>query len=183
VPYLAGAIVLIGAIAVLNLILTFGVIRRLREDSERLAGGAPPMPEVMLTAGASPDAFVATTTDGERVSQELLTGDMLVGFFSPHCGPCKELAPRFVERAAAVPGGRSRVLAVLVGERHEMGELLPGLERVARVVVERDIDAEGTVSHAFAVRGFPAVCTLDRDGRVASSGFELSVLREPSLAS
>jgi hypothetical protein len=184
-PYVVSVTVVIGAVAILNLILTFGVIRRLREHSELLAAGGPGAPDVMLSAGAAPAEFAATTTDGARVTRDDLGGEMLIGFLSPGCEPCREQAPRFVERAGALAGGRSRALAVVIGEQPAVQDLLRQLEPVARVVIERDINAEGTVSHAFGVRAFPAFATLD-DGVVASSGWQLPeqpTARLSSLAS
>ncbi|MEN3308145.1 MAG: hypothetical protein V7603_4347 [Micromonosporaceae bacterium] len=179
--YVLAAVVLIGAVATLNLVLTCGVIRRLRQHTELIGGSRPATaPEVMLGVGEIPAEFVALTTDGEPVSRDLLAGEQLIGFFSPHCAPCREQAPRFAERAAAMPGGRGRVLAVLVGDERDVADLRAELEPVARVVLEQGT-GPGTAGAAFGVRGFPAICRLNSAGRVSVAGFrlpgELSVSR------
>jgi AhpC/TSA family len=169
VPYLVGAVVIVGVLALLNLLLTFGVIRRLREHTERLSRPAAGLPDLMVGVGESPGSFTARTTEGEQVSLEALAGgEQLVGFFSPSCQPCKEVAPAFVARAAA--GGQTRALAVVVGGPEEVGDLVTWFAPVARVVVEADVN--GAVASAFRVNGFPALCLLDADGVVTASGHE-----------
>jgi hypothetical protein len=169
VPYLVGAVVIVGVLALLNLLLTFGVIRRLREHSERLSRPAAGLPDLMLGVGESPGPFTARTTEGEQVSLQALAGrEQLVGFFSPTCQPCKEVAPEFVARAAAI--GPAGALAVVVGGPEEVEDLVTMFEPVARVVVEAV--ANGAVASAFRVNGFPALCLLDADGVVTASGHE-----------
>src|SRR4051794_27751864 len=134
---LAVLLVVVGALAVANLLLTFGVIRRLREHTEQLAerpaGGRR---ELVIGVGAAPDDFVAMTTAAEPVSRASIAGGQLVGFFTPGCAPCEELAPRFLDRAMTTPGGRERVLAVVAAEPGEAADMVRQFEPVAKVVVE-----------------------------------------------
>jgi hypothetical protein len=92
------------------------------------------------------------------------------------------MAPRFVDRVATLPAGRTQALAVVVGGWDEVAELVALLEPVARVVVE-DGPGAGSIAGAFEVKGFPAMCTLDGDGVVAASGFDVLELPMQSLAS
>lgn len=181
--YLAAGVVVVGALAILNLLLTFGVIRRLREHTELISAdrGMGP-PDLMVGAGESPGDFTAVATDGTTVSRKELVGGHLVGFFSPDCEPCRQMAPRFADRAAALPLGRTQVLAVVVGGLAEVAELVALFEPVARVVVE-DGPAASDVAGAFKVKGFPAICALNGDGVVAASGFDVVDLPASSLAS
>jgi thiol-disulfide isomerase/thioredoxin len=180
-PFIAGGVVVAIALTVLNLVLTIGVIRRLREHNELLsARPATGSAEVMLGLGETPDDFNVLTTDGERVSRETLVGEQLVGFFSPGCGPCEELVPRFAERAAAV--GRAHALAVVAAGPEEAGGFLARLEPVARVVLDRDTDPE-SVSRSFKVQGFPAICLLDEDRVVTASGPDILRAATRSLVS
>jgi thiol-disulfide isomerase/thioredoxin len=135
------------------------------------------MPDLMLGAGDEPGALPdVATTAGEQLTRSALRG-ALVGFFSPTCVPCKEQAPRFAERAAAL--GRDRVLAVAVGTPDATRELVALLEPAARVVVEID---GGSLQQAFQVQGYPAMCLLDGDGRIAASSSTLDSLPELSTA-
>jgi hypothetical protein len=165
------ALAVLGAtVAVLNLLLTVGVIRRLRQHTEQLANvqAMGPPGDIMIGAGEQVDQFAATTTDGEPVSRELLSGQTLVGVLSPDCGACKERLPEFISLAEAFPGGRGQVLAVLAGEREHVQAYRERLEPVARVVIEPS--SGGPVSTALQIQGFPSFAVLDSTGTVLGSG-------------
>lgn len=167
--YLSMAIAVVGALCLVDLILTFGVIRRLREHTDLLnqrigERAAAPGP-IMLEAGATVGDFSATATDGVSVSRADLTGRRLVGFFSPTCPACTENMPKYLAHARAHPGGRDAVLSVVVGAEEETAEMVRQLEPVSRVV--RDVE-QGEISKAFAVDGYPAYGILDGDTVVAS---------------
>jgi hypothetical protein len=181
--FLIALVVLVGTVAVLNLILTVGVIRRLRDHSEKLAnlhGFGEPAPPVMIGAGERVGDFAATTSDGEPVSRELLSGRTLVGVLSPSCDACKERLPAFVATARSFPGGRGQVLAVLAGEWDEMEEYRQELAPVARMVIEPPMD--GPISTALKVQGFPTFAVLDPTGTVVASGLDVNQLPVASPA-
>lgn len=106
--------ILVGALGTVDLLLTIGVIKRLREHTELLATmGAPPAPA--LGIHEEPGDFEVSDADGRVVRRDAL-GDAVVAFFSPTCKPCKATMPAFVEYARAFWGGRDQVLAVVVGD-------------------------------------------------------------------
>src|SRR5687768_11835646 len=116
--FLIALVVLVGTVAVLNLFLTVGVIRRLKEHTGKLAD-LPTMgaaPSLMLGEVERVGEFAATTSDGEPVSRDLLSGQTLVGVLSPNCSACEERLPEFVAMAETFPGGRGQVLAIVAGE-------------------------------------------------------------------
>lgn len=180
--YLAAAVVLVGLVAVVNLLLTIGIVRRLREHTAELAelrtrgtGGGG---EVALTAGARVGAFAATGVHGRTVTLDTLGDRPLVAFLSPQCGPCKERLPGFLELAGGRPGGRDSVLAVAVGTGEQTAELVEQLRPVATVVVESD---RGPVQQAFAVTGFPAFLLVEQ-GVVVASDYELAPVADRNAA-
>ncbi|GAB2947317.1 TlpA family protein [Micromonospora polyrhachis] len=176
--YVWVGMVVVGLIGLLNLLLTFGVIRRLREHTEQLSElrhGS----DIILPAGATVGEFTADTIDGIRVSRDGLAGRTVVSFFSPHCAPCRERMPEFIEYAGTAPGGRSQVLAVVVGTPADAVEAVTALTPVAQVVVEPD---GGAVSRAFAINGFPALCLVDERGTVLASGSTLDELPSTVVA-
>lgn len=179
--FLVAGFVVLGALTLLNLLLTLGVIRRLRDHTGLLNRSSDP-----AHRDASPtrpvDAvvghFTATTVDGVVVSRDSLAAETLVGFFSPGCEACDALVPEFVALAATVPGGRTHVLAVVEALPGDEDQHIGPLSGVALVVVERPGDA-GLVA-AFGVNTFPAVCVVDSDGRVVASGRSLAALPVPA---
>jgi thiol-disulfide isomerase/thioredoxin len=180
-PYATALAAVAAILTLLNLLLTFGVIRRLREHSERLsrmAAGALPGDPV-IQPGSAIGTFAAVTLDGEAVAHDRMGGETLVGFFSPTCQPCKAMLPKFIEHARRFPGGRDAVLAVVVGQEvvvgqgTEVGDYVARLAPHARIVVESH---DGAVATAFEVAGLPAMCLVDGDGTVIASGMTTAAL-------
>ncbi|MEV5889568.1 hypothetical protein [Nonomuraea fuscirosea] len=161
--YLVAAVVLVALLCGLNLLLTVGVIRRLRRQ-----GAAPAMTTESLPPGTRIPEFAATTTSGEPISDELLGAPALIGFFSHGCRPCEDLLPLFAERAR---GTSDAVLAVVVAAPGEDNAAEIGLlAEVARVVTELP---QGPLQTAFKVDAFPTVLTIGAGDTVVTSGHTL----------
>jgi hypothetical protein len=167
----AVAISLVGALCVLDLLLTLAVIRRLREVGTRLSAlerSSPSRGPSLLPVGASVPEFSAVTAAGEPLSERALAGGRsLVAFLHGGCAPCRDLVPELKAYAAGPAGGGRHVLAVVVGEEDGPANGLAGeLREVATVV--RGADAP-PVASAFAVTGFPTLYAV-ADGRVQAAG-------------
>jgi thiol-disulfide isomerase/thioredoxin len=161
-------------LVVVNLIFTLGILRRLSappgaEVTVRPGSAVEPAPPAV---GSEPRDFTAVTLDGGRLAATGLTRTTLVGFFATDCASCKELIPRFMDYAQAMPGGREQVLVVIDGDPVVAGKLGVLLSTVARLIVEPD---EGPVASAFRIRFFPTVCLLD-GRRVTASAFDVDRL-------
>lgn len=175
--YLVAAMIALGVLGLLNLVLTVGVIRRLKQqaverhtvDHQSLVLPAPLPP-----AGTVVADFTVSTVDGTSLSREGLAGETLVGFFSPGCTACEELLPEFVAYAASFPGGVDRVLAVVESMAEDATRYITALSPVARVVA--DPPGRGVVVPAFSVKAFPGVAVVDADGRIVASGENLAAL-------
>ena len=163
--YLAAAVTVAIVCTVLNLLLTFGVIRKLREHDSLIAAARPGHGHAdgTLPAGAAVAAVSATTLDGRAVSSIRAGGALLVGFFSPGCQPCEERIGEFIryhERTAVA------ALAIVVGD----GDTGPHVSRLSGhvdVVVE---PANGAFGTAFQVTSYPALCLVDSAGVVLAGG-------------
>lgn len=160
--YLVAAVVLLGVLCLLNLLLTVGILRRMRTSAEWQPG-----PLFRLGPGSAIGAFSAVTTADEPVSDDTVTG--IVGFFTAGCGDCHELLPRFVERAGEM--GREKVLAVVGGDDEDA---VRALGRVARVVVA-DLDG-GPVAQAFQNTWTPSLYLVGDDHRVVAVGTQIEEL-------
>jgi Redoxin len=170
--FLTAAVIVVGLIAVLDLLLTFGVVRRLREHTELIGGGAgaPAGAPTMLEIGGSIAPFDATTVDGEAISRDRLSGTTLIGVFGAGCPACEEKLPRFVEFAGSFAGGRSQVLAVVAArDSTAAAPYVDALTGVATVV--RDAQG-GPLLTALGVSGYPAFAIADSAGVVRSSSLD-----------
>jgi hypothetical protein len=157
VGVLIGAVVIVGVIALLDLVLTFGVIRRLREHTDLLADGAavPRGAPTIAPVGEPVAAFSVAAVDGSQVSLADRAGEALVGVFGVGCDACEEKLPVFLERAGRFPGGRDAVLAVVVGA-DDGGAATYVDALTAAAVVVREEDRHGPASAALGVTGYPA---------------------------
>jgi peroxiredoxin len=171
------AVVLIGALSLINLMLTFAVIRQVRRYGERLAGrGAGSVqPGWHIQAGKQIPEFTATTVSGGRVSLSDLTGARsVVAFFGVGCAPCRMQLPEFAQYARSFPGGAAQVLAVVLeseeGPEEKTDDYVQELTGAATVVVE---PRGGPTAQAFSVTGQPTIYVLDERGRVETSGMAI----------
>lgn len=161
--YLVAAVVLIGVLGAVNLLLTIGILRRMR----RTTPDWHPGPIFALGPGSAVGTFSVTATTGEPVSADTLTG--IVGFFTSGCNECHELLPHFIERAREMH--RENVLAVVGGDDEET---VQALVPVARVVVA-DLGG-GPVARAFENHWVPALYLIGDDHRVAAVGTQMHEL-------
>jgi hypothetical protein len=177
-PILAAALAIVAALCLLDMLMTFGVIRRLREHTELISGmNVPGAPVIGLAIGESPMAFSSGTIGGELVSGT--AGLRLVAFFSTGCSACPERVAPFAAYVAQNRLSKNSVLAVVVGNEDSPPPYLSQLTEVALVCAD---GLDGPVSRAFNVAGFPAFCLLDSDGSVLAAGFNPVDLPEPVAA-
>ena len=173
-PAVAALAFLALAVCLLDLVLTLGVVRRLRHHGELIStlpsGGGRPS-HAFLAEGETAGPFTTVATTGEPVSRDGLSGQTLVGAFLVNCPACEENLPAFADHAKAYPGGRDQVIAVVVGPEDEAHDYRARLEPVARVVLESP--GPGELGTALELTSFPAFGVLDPSGTVVTSGLDL----------
>lgn len=172
------AVALLGALCLLNLVLTLGVVRRLRDHSKRLSALSMP-PEVALARpGDHVTPFTASTVDGSVVSNTDLEEPTLVAFFSPDCPSCEQQLAPFADYARAFPGGPDRTLIVVTSETGgaRYHRELTGL---GRRVAEAELT--GPVQKAFKISGYPAFAVVV-DGEVMQSAHGVADLPQHQAA-
>ncbi len=174
-PVLTAAVVAAGGLCLLNLLMTFGVIRRLREHTAILAGIRGSEDMFGLQAGQSPGAFSAVTIAGNTVSNA--TSLRMIAFLSSFCSVCPERVPPFVEYLSSHRIGRDSVLTVVAGSITDPPPYLDRLAEVAQVCFE---PVDGEVARAFGVKGFPVFAVLDASGALITSGHDPAQLAEPA---
>lgn len=178
---LISACAFVGVLCLVDLLLTLGVIRRLREHTAifaRIPQLQPDLAESGVTTladGEAPQGFRATTSDGMEVTGP--GGLRVVAFFSTTCPMCRERAPAFIDYLRARVVGRDDVLVVVAGEADEPPSYLSALAELAHVCMEAH---GGPVGRAFAVQGYPGFFLLDPAGIVVTSCYDPTVLPTPA---
>ena len=175
---LGAAVALVGTLCLLDLLLTFGVIRRLREHTELLSQtGVPDMPVTGLAAGEPVTAFSVLTLSGELLDDA--SSLRVAGFFSSACSACPERVEPFTQYLAGHRVAPESVLSVVVTPHDSLPPYAHRLSESGRVCVVRD-DSE--VVKAFRISGFPAFCVLDADGAVVAASYDPATLPAPAAA-
>src|SRR5579859_2217271 len=170
---ISAAVIVIGCLCLVDLLLTFGVLRRLREQAAQL-GRVGQLPSPGLPPGSRPGAFAATGRSGHALSGP--DGWQIVAFFSAACPACADQVAPFVTYVHSHHLSSDAVLAVVVAE--DEAPYVAELSGAAQVCVE---SPEGPLSAAFATTGFPAFFVLDPTGAVAAAGYDPLVLPAPAV--
>ena len=144
------AVALIGVVALVALVVSLAVARRLRELQQRF-GPIESFDDLPAPGTAVPD-FVATTVDGGTVSAADLAGpDVVVLFVDGSCATCFDIVTELRARPAPTSEA-TRPIAVVIGQPDERGALVAELTPLARVVEESSYVG---LPARFGVRGFP----------------------------
>ncbi|MCX4774950.1 hypothetical protein [Streptomyces sp. NBC_01285] len=160
-PVLIAAVILVGLLCALDLVLTLGVVKRLREHTALLSS-PPAMTELpVIAVGEEIGEFATSTVAGEPVNSADLAADTLVAFLSPSCTPCREKLADFVAYVHARSIDRDDVLVTVVGDAAEASSFVSRLSPVARVVVEAP---DGPVSTAFRAKAYPTMLRVSPVG-------------------
>ncbi|MDT7729275.1 MAG: hypothetical protein QOI21_5851 [Actinomycetota bacterium] len=159
--YLLVAVAFVGAICLFDLVLTFAVLRRLRDQAAEIA---------VLTA--SSQRYDPIVLLGREVFEAVAAHD-LVGFFDSAFPTCHLDATAFVAEAVD-----TRALAVIIGDPADIGDLLALLSPVATVLVG---DEASAVARAVDIQVFPTFLRVD-DGRIGHAATAVAELAEPATA-
>jgi hypothetical protein len=166
-----------GVLCSFNLLLTFLLIRRVNAYGKKLGPRVTWTPAGVLAgvAGVEVPAITVPTVSGGMYSLRDVRGDRsLVAFLAPGCTPCHNQVPELREYARTIPGGASRVLAVVLANDREMAaDFARELAGWASVTLEPPM---GVAHSAFAVANYPTYYTLGRDGTIEAGAMTVPVL-------
>ena len=119
----------------------------------------------LLSRGTAIDLQLSTL-DGEAVSLATLRGKpVVVGFWAPWCGVCKELSPNLSQVQRWV-GDRAHVVSIATAFQN--------VSEVQRYMVQQKVEypvwlGGETELRRFHVNAFPTLYFLDAEGRVKGS--------------
>ncbi|WP_444960761.1 TlpA family protein disulfide reductase [Nocardiopsis sp. M1B1] len=164
------AVALVGALGLVNLLLSIGVIRRLRQHTELLENrprsADDDVPASAVPVGTSVGAFRATSTRGAEVVFDASAERLLVAFVSPDCSPCRKRLPLLLDHLAQNPDVRA--LAVVIEEGGAEADMVAQLEPTVSVVVQ---PWEGELPRLFDIQGTPSFITVENGVVTATSVF------------
>ncbi|NES37382.1 hypothetical protein G3554_14585 [Micromonospora sp. PPF5-17] len=152
------AVAVIGAVAVLNLVLTLALARRLREVRAGHTHDGEPIPEVLPAPGLDVSGFPHA---------DLAAGRRTVVMLTPTCPPCQDVLDALTGDADRY---RHDALVLMIGTPAETAAMAPRLAGFDTVTV-----SESLAEKEFRVKGFPAVLSVV-DGVVVDASHQLPVL-------
>jgi len=144
--------------------VAIGLLREVT-DLKRSMGREGLAPEPPLVIGSRAPNFSALDVgSGRRETADILRGrSSLVVFTTPHCPTCRHL----VHSLESVPGvGLFSKVTVCKGDKNDCGRFLDKLSPGVPLL----LDAEGELSRAYGVLGYPAVVFVDAKRRVRAYG-------------
>jgi|HubBroStandDraft_5_1064220.scaffolds.fasta_scaffold01542_12 hypothetical protein len=169
---LIAVVVLVGAVAVADLLLSFAVIRRVSALQARMTAGAGggQSPEVGHRVG---DFRVELLGGGLFTRADLEDTRALVVFLMTTCEPCKKAVADLAELPLPLPSP----LYVLVTGTHKDRDIRPVAAQLPPGAQVGRISAPDATTEAFGVDGFPTVLRVE-DGIVRSSGLKVAGVLE-----
>lgn len=161
-------VVLLTVLVVANMLLTWGMVRRLGKLQEQVDAGTVPAHGNGLHPGDEAPDFSALTAAGDPVTRdEVVRGETVLVFLSPQCEACE----RHLPSVRALGGG---AVAVVDGTREESGHLLEGLHGEVPVLFA----PRGTTDllERYQVNAYPSSYVIGADGRITASHLGLDEL-------
>jgi hypothetical protein len=168
------AVIALALLVLVDLLLTFAILRRLREHEERLSqlserpvGG----PEI----GQPLPRFETVTVDGGLLdSTALLGGESVVAVFSTSCHGCEQQAPRFVEVASQMALTGRRIITLLIDDgQQEDHPLRQVLSRAGLLVIESH---DGSLKAAIGPQLLPSYYLFTAEGLLVAKAPSVDAL-------
>lgn len=157
--------VMLWTLVLVNLLLTFGLIRRLRAGTQNLV----PV-ERGLAPGEVAPPFTAQTLDGKTVTLTSYIGQPTAFLFiTTTCGPCRDGVPRY--EALYQKAAQSGVQLVLVSfDKLLQTQTFVDEFNIRMPVVVAPHDTNSFMED-YKVPGTPTYCLIDQAGNVVHAGF------------
>lgn len=162
------ALAAVAAVAVFNLLLSVGYVRRLREvhramtDWSARVANAPMMGGPVI--GAPVPDFSVTTLDGATITATTLRGKRwAVGLFGATCGSCRTYLPQMCDLLAGGNTNMDAALVVIDGEREHAADLVASVKGRVPILLE----STPVLSQALNLQVYPTFLLIDEMGLVA----------------
>jgi len=169
------ALIVVSVLALLDLLLSVGYIRRLRDLDHVLRDRSSLLNRTTmiggLAVGTPVPSFTATALTGTVVTPDTFAGtNWLLGFFGATCGSCRSYLPvmqQLIDNGAPA-------LVVIDGSRDHAADLL----KMVRPEVPTVIDVSSDISQAFKLEVYPTFYLVDEIGDIAFASNSVDELRQ-----
>ncbi|WP_034264800.1 redoxin domain-containing protein [Actinospica robiniae] len=148
-PILTVAVILVGALGVLNLLLSLAIVRKLRGSAP---ASEPPAVSGLARGGTLPD-FEATARDGAAATSAMFADGGLLIFLRARCPFCWEKLSAMGAYVHSTGFAPDRVLFVVIEDGEVSAEHWQELGSLGVVVAE---NPGGALSERFQIRATPA---------------------------
>jgi thiol-disulfide isomerase/thioredoxin len=140
-------------------VFAFAVLPRLLERHHPMEGKAAPTWTLPVLPGTKPPSSTVTPP----VDLASLRGKVVVlDFWAPWCGPCREEMPTLNNLARKLAGESVVVIGVMVdGDRLDAVDFLKSAH-----IDYPQVEDDGQASHAYGVKTLPSIVILDKSGTV-----------------
>ncbi len=167
---LVGFMVLLAGLLALNLLATFGLVRRVREHEQQLSERDATNVRLGLPVGTPLPPFHVTDASGHDLHPATWPSQVVVAFFSTTCDACRDHLPPFLEWATQ--HDRDATVCVIDGPIPDALAMAGSAGSVTRLVLE---PAAQRLASAFGITGIPVLFQVT-DGRVTASGTRMQQL-------
>ena len=165
---LVAIVVLLTVLVAANMLLTWGMLRRLKALQEQVDAGAGTPVENGLHPGDPAPDFSALTAEGATLTRDqVVHGETALVFLSPHCEACETHLPQVREMG-------SGAVAVVDGTPEESAHLVEGLRGQIAVLFAPRTSTD--MLERYQVNAYPSSYVVGADGRIAASHVGLDEL-------
>lgn len=174
---LEAVVVLLAIVVVGNMLLTWGMVRRLKALQEQVAASGVPLDNGLRAGDEAPD-FSAQSLAGDTVTRdEIVRDETVLAFLSPTCSGCETQLPALRELARQ-PGGRPAVVAVVDGVAEESTHLIEGMQgEVPILFAPRQ---HNDLLERYQVNVYPSFYVMGPEGRITGSHLSAKELLAPA---
>lgn len=158
-------------VLLMNLILTFAVIRKVNIMSEVSDENGNPMPKIeTLKLGQMAPPFKAEVLDGAIITlSDYVNRPFVLLFVTPSCEPCRKIVPTLETLSIKARQSNISLLLVVLANEAETRSFAKEFNLNLPVLIAQP--EENTFMSDYMVGGTPFYCLVNEKSQVGATGF------------